>query len=66
MRSKSTSPRYFGKPVDMRGITRRVVQELLPKAGIKHRYLLECGHVAQRNVRGKQFCYCAECLKGFM
>jgi hypothetical protein len=50
----------------MAGITRRVVQELLPKDGKKHRYLLECGHVAARNVRGKTFCYCAECLRVFV
>ncbi len=28
----------------------------------RYRYLLECGHIVHRNVRDKQFCYCAACL----
>jgi len=63
--------RYFGKPSlasarPMSGITRRVSQsfpgEVDASGRRRYRYLLECGHTVLRNVRDKQFCYCAACL----
>lgn len=49
----------------MAGITRYVAHAFpgeVTNGKRRYRYLLECGHIVQRNIRDKQWCYCAACL----
>jgi len=67
MTQESVNPADYAcvdMPVLFQRITRRVVGRLAYglAVGGRYRYLLECGHVVRRNIRGKQWCYCAACL----